>query len=78
MGVVWELGCGGFRILKQLPKYRGILHNYLVYRRQGQNRGDDSMPNIYLGGVPPLNMTNGNPPFEDVFSFDNGDFPMSC
>jgi len=31
-------------------------------------------------GITPLktNMTIETPPFEDVFSIENGDFPMSC
>jgi len=31
-------------------------------------------------GLTPLktNMTLENPPFEDVFPIENGDFPMSC
>ena len=27
---------------------------------------------------PKSNMTMENPPFEDVFPIENGDFPMSC
>ena len=29
-------------------------------------------------GLPKANMTMENPPVEDVFPIENGDFPMSC
>ena len=33
----------------------------------------------YIGiTFPKTNMTMENPPFEDVFASENGDFPMSC
>ena len=28
--------------------------------------------------LPKTNMAMEHPPFEDVFPFENGDFPMSC
>ena len=33
---------------------------------------------LYIYTPPKTNMTMENPPFEDVFPIDNGDFPMSC
>ena len=38
------------------------------------------LSNIRLFWVPArkTNMARENPPFEDVFPIENGDFPMSC
>ena len=38
-----------------------------------------SLPKIHRRIYPSkTNMTITNPPFEDVFPIENGDFPMSC
>ena len=33
---------------------------------------------VYLPTPPKTNMTMENPPFEDEFPIEHGDFPMSC
>ena len=33
---------------------------------------------VIIDTPPKTNMTMENPPFEDAFPIENGDFPMSC
>ena len=46
---------------------------------KGANKGMRRSPKMCQENTPPkTNMTMDNLPFEDVFTIENGDFPMSC
>ena len=43
-----------------------------------KNKKQDPAPNHHYNYPKKTNMAMENPPFEDVFPIENGDFPLPC
>ena len=69
MALLYDMAA--YRLEPDIVSYNTLM-SALLYKKLGWDGGRTEFT------PPKTNMLTENPPFEDVFPIEHGDFPMSC